>query len=229
MKAVHPDNLDDVIAIIRKPVDLSETRESLMSRLNIDIIQTNAILEMNLKRLNGIQIDSMQIEFNKCHEENVDYRKILDNISNVYEIILTETQEQIQLFSGAKEDLDKYWTIYPYSKRLTEIHEDLIKTDLGSLTKEEDSILLYSNDGYIRRIAVDEFKEQRRGTQGNRKFDLKKNDYIISTTDTHSHDDVMFITEKGQAFTLKAYEISTNASGRHINNLLPNKKADEKL
>lgn len=229
MKAVHPDNLDDVIAIIRKPVDLSETRESLMSRLNIDIIQTNAILEMNLKRLNGIQIDSMQIEFNKCHEENVDYRKILDNISNVYEIILTETQEQIQLFSGAKEDLDKYWTIYPYSKRLTEIHEDLIKTDLGSLTKEEDSILLYSNDGYIRRIAVDEFKEQRRGTQGNRKFDLKKNDYIISTTDTHSHDDVMFITEKGQAFTLKAYEISTNASGRHINNLLPNKKADEKI
>lgn len=107
---------------------------------------------------------------------------------------------------------------------MTEIHENLIKTDLGSLTKEEDSILLYSNDGYIRRIAVDEFKEQRRGTQGNRKFDLKKNDYIISTTDTHSHDDVMFITEKGQAFTLKAYEISTNESGRHINNLLPNKR-----
>lgn len=229
MKAVHPDNLDDVISIIRTSKELSDTRDQLMARLDIDLIQTNAILEMNLKRLNGLQIESMLQDYNKCHEENIEYKRILENPYRCLEIIQEETDEQIQIFMTTKEDLDKYWTVNPYSKRLTEIRENLIKTDLGSLTKEEESVLLYSNDGYIKRLAVEDFKEQRRGTQGNKKFDLKKNDYIISTTDTHSHDDVMFITEKGQAFTIKAYEISTNESGRHINNLLPNKKPDDKI
>lgn len=229
IKAVDPKNLDDVISIIRQAKEVSEARDALMIRLEIDLEQTNAILEINLRRLTGLQIDSMEKEYNECHSENIEYKKILDDHSKCYEIIIEETNEQIESFLNTKEVFQKYWNVNPYAERLTEIHETLIKTDLGSLTKEEDSILLYSNDGYIRRIAVDEFKEQRRGTQGNRKFDLKKNDYIISTTDTHSHDDVMFITEKGQAFTLKAYEISTNESGRHINNLLPNKKADDKI
>ena len=117
----------------------------------------------------------------------------------------------------------------PYAKRLSENCTELLETNLGSLIKEEDCVILYTHEGYIRRCPIDEFKEQNRGTQGNRKFDLHKNDYIVNTVDTFSHDSLMFITEKGQAFTIKAYEVGTAPSGYHINNLLMNKQENDKI
>lgn len=229
IKAVSPDNLDDVINLIRQSKSVNDAKDALMSRLDITVEQATAILEINLRRLTGLQIESMQADYDACHNENVYLKSILDDHSKCFEIILSETDDMIEEFMTTKEAFQKYWTHTPYAKRLTEIHEDLIKTDLGSLIKEEESVLLYSHDGYIRRVAIDEFKEQRRGTKGNKKFELKKNDYIISTTDTHSHANVMFITEKGQAFTIKAYEIGTSITGRHINNLLPNKNENDKI
>lgn len=229
IKAVHPDNLDDVISLIRKSKAINEARESLMTRLDISLEQANAILEINLRKLTGLQIESMQAEYDECHKQNVYLKSILDDHTKCYEIILDESNEMIEQFMTTKEAFQKYWCHTPYANRLTEIHEELIKTDMGSLIKEEESVILYTNEGYIRRVALDEFKEQRRGTKGNKNFELKKNDYIISTTDTHSHDDVMFITEKGQAFTIKAYEIGTSLSGKHINNLLPNKNENDRI
>lgn len=229
IKAVHPDNLDNVISLIRKSKAINEARESLMTRLDISLEQANAILEINLRKLTGLQIESMQAEYDECHKQNVYLKSILDDHTKCYEIILDESNEMIEQFMTTKEAFQKYWCHTPYANRLTEIHEELIKTDMGSLIKEEESVILYTNEGYIRRVALDEFKEQRRGTKGNKNFELKKNDYIISTTDTHSHDDVMFITEKGQAFTIKAYEIGTSLSGKHINNLLPNKNENDRI
>lgn len=229
MKAVHPDNLDKVIALIRGSKEVKEAREQLISLLEIDEIQANAILELNLKRLTGLEIESMKEELDVRKTENIRYRQILEDQQTRYEIIQQESDEQIEAFSKIKEDFDRYWTTLPYSKRLTTINQSLLETNLGSLIKEEDCVILYSNDGYIRRCPVEDFKEQNRGTQGNKKFDLRKNDYIVNTIDTFSHDSLMFITEKGQAFTINAYEVGTNLNGVHINNLLPNKKSEDKI
>lgn len=229
MKAVHPDNLDKVIAIVRQSKEVKDAREALIALLEISEDQANAILEMNLKRLTGLEIESMQQELDIKRAQNIEYRHILDDQNKRYQIMLEESDEQIQSFMTTKEDLDRYWTNLPYSKRLTQINPKLLETNLGSLVKEEDCVILYTNDGYIRRCPVEEFKEQNRGTQGNKKFELKKNDYIVNTIDTFSHDSLMFITEKGQAFTIYAYEVGTNLNGLHINNLLPNKKEDDKI
>lgn len=229
MKAVHPDNLDKVIHIARNNKDVKDAREQLMELLDINEVQCNAVLELSLKKLTGLEIESMQSELDEKIVQNIEYRKILDDQQRRYEIIQDEADAQIKDFMSTREDLNKYYTQLPFSKRLTEIHQALIKTDLGSLTKEEDSVLLYTNEGFIRRCPVEDFKEQRRGTQGNKKFDLRKNDYIVNTIDAHSHDSIMFITERGQAFIINAYEVGTTLSGRHINNLLSAKKEDDKV
>jgi DNA gyrase subunit A len=229
MKAVHPDNLDKVIALVRASKEVKEAREQLMVLLQISEVQANAILELNLKRLTGLEIESMNEELEEKRLQNIQYRDILNNQQRRYEIIQEESDEQIQQFMTTKEDLDRYWTTLPYSKRLTETREVMLETNLGSLIKEEDCVILYSHEGYIRRCPVEDFKEQNRGTQGNKKFDLHKNDYIVNTIDTFSHDSLMFITEKGQAFTINAYEVGTNLNGVHINNLLPTKKAEDKI
>lgn len=229
MRAVHPDNLDKVISIVRNNKDVKDAREQLIALLDINEIQCNAVLELSLKKLTGLEIESMKLELDERRVQNINYREILANQMKRYEIIQEEADAQIAEFMTTKEEIEKYWNTLPFSRRLTEIHQALIKTDLGSLTKEEDSVLLYTSEGFIRRCPVEDFKEQRRGTQGNRKFDLHKNDYIVNTVDTHSHDAVMFITEKGQAFVINAYEIGTTLSGRHINNLLSAKKEDDKI
>lgn len=229
MKAVHPDNLDKVIAIVRASKEVKDAREKLIELLDIDEVQGNAILELSLKRLTGLEIDSMAEELAQRQAENVRYRQILNDQQTRYEIIQQESDAQIEAFCKAKEDLDKYWTTLPYSKRLTEMNTTLLQTNLGSLVKEEECVILYTNEGYIRRCPVEDFKEQNRGTQGNRKFDLHKNDYIVSTIDSFSHNSLMFITQKGQAFTINAYEVGTNLNGVHINNLLPHKKQEDKI
>jgi DNA gyrase subunit A len=229
MKAVHPDNLDRVIALIRASKEVKEARDQLITMLEIEEIQANAILELNLKRLTGLEIDSMKAELEEKRLQNIEFREILANQQKRYEIIQKESDEQIEAFMTTKEDFDKYWTNLPYSKRLTESNSVMLETNLGSLVKEEDCVIMYTKEGYIRRCPVDEFKEQNRGTQGNRKFDLQKNDYIVSTIDTFSHDSLMFITERGQAFTIFAYEVGTNLNGVHINNLLQYKKEEDKI
>lgn len=229
MKAVHPDNIDNVISIVRNNKDVAEAKQQIIELLNIEDVQAQAVLNLSLKSLTGLEIDSMKEELDKKKIENIEYRKILNDQNHRYDIMLTEADDQIDNFMNTKEEFKKYWVNNPYAQRLTSFQQNLIENNKGSFIKEEDSVILYTNDGYIRRCPVEDFKEQNRGTQGNRKFDLKKGDYIVNTVDSFSHDSVMFITEKGQAFTIEAYEIGTSIGGYHINNLLPNKQADDKI
>jgi len=229
MKAVHPDNIEKVISIVRTNKEVSEAKKQIIEFLEVEEIQAQAILDLSLKRLTGLEIESMQDELEQRKLENIEYRKILSDQIHRYEIMLEDADEQIKNFMNAKEDFDKYWTVHPYAQRLTSFQDAFIENNKGSFIKEEESVILYSNDGYIRRCPIEDFKEQNRGTQGNRKFDLKKGDYIVNTIDTFSHDSIMFITEKGQAFTIEAYEVGTALGGYHINNLLPNKQADDKI
>lgn len=229
MKAVDPKNLDNVISIIKSSKEVKEAREKLMELLEINENQSNAILELNLKRLTGLEIENMQSELEQKRLENIEYRKILGDQIRRYEIIIEESNEKIEEFLNTKEDFDKYWNTKPYAQRLSDYQSTFIETNKGSLIKEEDCVILYTNNGYIRRASLEDLKEQNRGTQGNKKFQLKSGDYIVNTIDTFSHDLIMFITEKAQAFTLPAYEIETNINGYHINNLLPNKLETDKI
>lgn len=227
MKAVDPKNIEKVISIIRGNKEIPEAKKQIMEFLDLEDIQAQAILDLSLKRLTGLEIDNMETELEQRKIENIEYRKILNEQNHRYGIMLEEADVQIKYFLNYKEEFDKYWTTTPYAERLTSFKQDFIENNKGSFIKEEDCVILYSNDGYIRRCPIDEFKEQNRGTQGNRKFDLKKGDFIVTTLDTFSHDSIMFITDKGQAFTIPAYDIGTIPSGYHINNLLPNKSSDE--
>lgn len=229
MKAVHPDNIEKVIAIVRGNKEVSEAKKQIIEFLDVEDLQAQAILNLSLKSLTGLEITAMEEELELRKLENIEYRKILNDQIHRYEIMLSDADEQIAQFMNTKEDFDKYWVTNPYAQRLTNFQQDLMENNKGSFIKEEDSVILYTHDGYIRRCAVEDFKEQNRGTQGNRKFDLKKGDYLVNTVDAFSHDSVMFITEKGQAFTIEAYEIGTALGGYHINNLLPNKLADDKI
>lgn len=229
MKAVHPDNVEQVIAIVRGNKEVSEAKKQIIEFLGVEEVQAQAILDLSLKRLTGLEIDNMKEELDLRTIENIEYRKILSDQTHRYEIMLVDADDQITQFLNTKEDFDKYWVTNPYAQRLTNFQQNLMENNKGSFIKEEDSVVLYTHDGYIRRCPVEDFKEQNRGTQGNRKFDLKKGDYIVNTVDAFSHDSVMFITEKGQAFTIEAYEIGTALGGYHINNLLPNKQPDDKI
>lgn len=229
MKAVHPDNIDDVIAIVRNNKEVSEAKRQIIELFQLEDIQAQAILDLSLKRLTGLEIENMQSELDQKRIENIEYRKILSDQTHRYEIMLADAEEQISYFMTTKEDIDKYWVVHPYAQRLTSFQQTLMENNKGSFVKEEECVILYTHDGYIRRCPIEDFKEQNRGTQGNRKFDLKKGDYIVNTIDSFSHDSVMFITEKGQAFTIEAYEIGSSIGGYHINNLLPNKQENDKI
>lgn len=229
MKAVHPDNIDQVIAIVRANKEVSEAKKQLIEFLELEEIQAQAVLDLSLKRLTGLEIDHMKDELDQKKIENIEYRKILSDQNHRYDIMLADADQQVDTFMNTKEDIDKYWVVNPYAQRLTSFQQNLMENNKGSFVKEEDSVILYTHDGYIRRCPVEDFKEQNRGTQGNKKFDLKKGDYIVNTIDAFSHDSVMFITEKGQAFTIEAYEIGSSIGGYHINNLLPNKQENDKI
>lgn len=229
MKAVSKDNLDQVIKLIRESKEVSEARQKLIDFLDINEIQSNAILELNLRRLTGLEIKNIEEELNIRRVENIAYREILSSQTKRWEIILEESNNLIGQFEVTKEDFDRYWTNLPYSKRLTDTNCELIEYSLGSIIKEEDCALMISKDGYIRRCPIEELKEQNRGTQGNRRFDLKKNDYLKSTIDVFSHDSIMFLTKQGRAFTMKAYEITSSQAGMHINNIIPGKPKDDEI
>lgn len=229
MKAVSPDNLDNVIKLIRGSKEIKDARFGLMEMLSIDEDQANSILELNLKRLTGLEIVAMKDELEVRRLENINYRDILARQERRWEIIIEETNTIINDFETTKEDFDRYWTNLPYSKRLSDFEYEMKENNLGSLVKEEDCIIMYSKDGFIRRCPTDELKEQNRGTQGNRKFDLKRNDFIVSTVNVFSHDNIMFVTSRGRAFTIKGYEIPTNNNGIHINNLLLQKPSEENI
>ena len=229
MKAVHPDNIEQVLSIIRTNKDVASAKKELVEFLEVDEVQAQAILDLSLKRLTGLEIEGMAEELEQRKIENIEFRKILGDQNHRYSIMLADAEEQIRYFMDTKEDFDKYWVTNPYAQRLTAFQSNLMENNKGSFVKEEESVILYTHDGYIRRCAVEDFKEQNRGTQGNRKFDLKKGDYLVNTVDCFSHDSVMFITEKGQAFTIEAYEIGSALTGYHINNLLPNKQETDKV
>ena len=200
------DHIDEIIKIIRASYD--DAAERLMKNFGLDEIQANAILEMRLKTLSGLQREKIENEYNELLELVAKYRAILADEHLVTDIVKEELQ-------AVKE---KYG-----DERRTEIVHGEGDIDIESLIKEETNVVTLTHFGYIKRIAADTYRSQKRGGKGLTAMNTREDDFVEHLFVTSTHDYIMFFTTTGRVFRLKAYEIpeaGRTAKGMAIVNLL---------
>ena len=200
------DYIDEVIAIIRAAYD--DAAERLMKRFNLTEIQANAILEMRLRTLSGLQREKIEEEYKQLMEQIERYRAILASEKLVCDIIRDELLEM-----KAKYGDERRTQIIAAEGEMT--NEDLIK--------EESVVVAMTRFGYIKRMPVDTYKAQRRGGKGITGIQTREEDFVKQLFVTSTHDTLMFFTNKGKVYRLKGYEVpeaGRTAKGTAIVNLL---------
>ena len=211
------DNIDEVIAIIKGAESDVEAREKLMSRFGLDEIQSNAILELKLRRLTGLERSKIEEELANLLEEIDRLRGILADEQKVLNIIKEEMLDIKNRFADErKTNID-----------MTAI--DYIEDE--SLIPEEDIMIVLSNKGYIKRTTVDTFKSQNRGGVGVKGMSTNEEDFAEQMINLSTHDYLLFFTNKGKVYRLKGYEIpeySRQSKGLPVINLLQIEK-DESI
>tara|TARA_B100000073_G_C23744457_1_gene574713 strand:+ start:3750 stop:6308 length:2559 start_codon:yes stop_codon:yes gene_type:complete len=217
--------IDDVIEIVKKSKTTAEAKLNLMNFLEIDEVQAQSIVDMRLQKLTSGEIEQIENEISEINIKREYYSKLLNSNEEILKLILEETAKQISLFVNTKNGKGQR----VYGKRLTDYEYNKLDTDLAALTKEEDCTILFSNNGYLRRVPVSEFEQQNRGTRGKKIMKLKEKDFIAKAINSHSHSTVMMVTEKGKVYSMYAYELTDNLGGRHINNILEIDKDDKVL
>tara|TARA_E500000081_G_C6137664_1_gene357920 strand:+ start:2081 stop:4642 length:2562 start_codon:yes stop_codon:yes gene_type:complete len=217
--------IDEVIEIVKKSKSTAEAKLNLIEFLEIDEVQAQSIVDMRLQKLTSGEIEQIEKEVAEINIQREYYAKLLGSNEEILKVILEETAKQISLFVNTKNRHgDRI-----YGKRLTDYEYNKLDTDLAALTKEEDCTILFSNNGYLRRVPVSEFEQQNRGTRGKKIMKLKEKDFIAKAINSHSHATVMMVTEKGKVYSMYAYELTDNLGGRHINNILEIDKDDKVL
>jgi len=200
------DNIDEIIAIIRAAYDDAQAR--LMQRFGLSEIQANSILEMKLRTLQGLQREKIENEYNEIVALIKHLKDILASEALVMDII--------------KEELIAIKNTYG-DERKTEITHAEGEIDVESLIKEETNVVTLTHFGYVKRIAADAYRSQRRGGKGLTAMSTREEDFVEHLFVTSTHDYIMFFTNTGRAFRLKAYELpeaSRTAKGTAIVNLL---------
>jgi DNA gyrase subunit A len=203
------DKLDLVIKIIRGSKNRPEAKVSLMEQLPLSDRQTDAILDMQLYRLTGLEIDKLEAE----------YAELLKQIDYLKQLLSSERM----LLDLIKEELVKVADQYEDKRRTTIIDEDLQEIDLEDLIKDEDFVISVTKNGYIKRTTLTSYKVHRRGAVGRKGFDLKETDLVSRLLVASAHDYILVFTEKGRMFWKKAYEIpeaDTSGRGKPINRLI---------
>ena len=207
------DHLDEVIAIIRNSQTDSEAQAELMARFELTERQSQAILDMRLRRLTGLERDKIQNEYNDLLDLIADLADILAKPGRVIAIIKEELDESKRKFGDA---------------RRTELMVgEVVSLEDEDLIEEEDVVITLSNKGYIKRLAQDEFRSQKRGGRGVQGTGVNDDDFVRDIVSTSTHDHLYFMTNKGRVYRLKGYEIpeyGRTAKGLPIVNLL---KLDE--
>lgn len=207
------DHLDEVIAIIRNSQTDSEAQAELMARFELTERQSQAILDMRLRRLTGLERDKIQNEYNDLLALIADLADILAKPERVIAIIKEELDESKRKFGDA---------------RRTELMVgEVVSLEDEDLIEEEDVVITLSNKGYIKRLAQDEFRSQKRGGRGVQGTGVNDDDFVRDIVSTSTHDHLYFMTNKGRVYRLKGYEIpeyGRTAKGLPIVNLL---KLDE--
>lgn len=208
------DNIDEVIRIIKASYD--DPKEKLMERFGLSDIQAQAILDMRLKTLSGLQIEKINEEYDE-----------LMKLAKYLRSILESEQKQIDII---KEELTEMKEKYNDERR-TKIVADQGEIEIEDLIDDEDSVIALTNHGYIKRMPVDTYKNQNRGGKGITGMNLKENDFINDLFVVSTLDHVLFFSNKGKLYRLQGYQIpeaSRTARGTAIVNILPLEQ-DEKI
>jgi len=200
------DNIDEIIKIIRE--SYNDAKEKLMLKFNLSEVQSQAILDMQLKRLQGLEKEKLENEYNELVQKIAYFNEILSDKKKLMALI----RDELQKIS------DKYSDI-----RRTSIGFDYGDISTEDLIPVEDIVITRTSLGYIKRMSIDNFKSQNRGGKGIKGMSTIENDYIEDLLLTTTHHYIMFFTNKGRVYRLKGYEIpesSRTARGTAIVNLL---------
>jgi len=208
------DNIDEVIEIIRSAYD--DAMQKLMDRFSLSEVQATAILDMRLRRLQGLEKEKLQDEERELGEKIAYFNSILESEEKLLSII---KEEIIEI-------RDKYKDV-----RRTQITSMPHEIDVKDTIPNEEVTITLTHQGYIKRLPVDTYKAQKRGGKGISSMTTKEEDFVEKLLITSNHEKILFITNKGKIYNLNAYEIpqtSRIAKGSNIINLLPLEK-DEKI
>lgn len=207
------DHIDEVIRIIRASETDQEAQAELMSKFKLSERQSQAILDMRLRRLTGLERDKIQSEYDDLIALIADLADILAKPERVAQII--------------KEELDEVKRKYEDKRRTELMVGEVLTLEDEDLIEESDVLITLSNKGYIKRLDQDEFTAQKRGGRGVQGTGVKDDDFVRELVSTSTHDHLLFFTNKGRVYRLKGYEIpeySRTAKGLPVVNLL---KLDE--
>jgi len=210
------ENLDDAVALIRKSKQPSDARTRLMQRFNLTTIQAQAILDMRLQKLTGLEQEKILEEYKNILKDIAWYREILDSEHLVKKIIKDELSEIQQDFGD---------------DRRTEIVESTKEITIEDMIVEEDMVVTITRSGYIKRNPITLYRNQRRGGKGKTGMVIKDEDFVEHLFVASTHHTFMFFTNKGKVYWCKVYEIPQSgrlSRGKAIVNLL-NLDKDEKL
>ncbi len=203
------DFIDEVIAIMRSSKSIPEGKERLMERFSITEIQAEAIVQMTIGKLTGLEKQKILDELEALHIKIEDLNDILANHDRVLKIIIDEVSEIQKKFGDP---------------RRTDIENVSGEVDIEDLIPVEEMVVTYSHNGYIKRMPVSTYKAQRRGGRGVNAMKQREEDFVEEMFICSTHDHILYITNKGIMYKLKCYEIpegSKTSKGTNIINLLP--------
>ena len=210
------DHIDEIIKIIRSSYDNDEIKKIFYDRYKLSDAQSQAILDMQLKRLSGLEIEKLNAE-NKELAETIEYLlSILNSEENLINLIIDEITEIKEKYAD---------------ERRTKIVPDEGEMDITELIEEEDILITLTKDGYIKRLPIDTYKVQNRGGKGIAAGNTKEGDFIKKIITTNTHEDLLIFTSFGKVYSLEAYKVpegSRTSRGQAIINIL-NLESGEKI
>jgi DNA gyrase subunit A len=210
------DNIDEVVKIIRASANDSEARDNLQNRFGLSPIQSQAILDMRLGRLTGLQRDKLEAEYAELMILIAELEAILKSEDKLNEIIKEELTEIQERFA---------------SDRRTDIEDSYDEIDIEDLIPNEPMVVTITHNGYVKRVPIKSYEKQRRGGKGKVAVTTHDDDFIEKFFVSNTHDTLMFVTNMGQLYWLKVYKIpegSRTAKGKAVVNLI-NLRPDEKI
>ncbi|EAH6869367.1 DNA gyrase subunit A [Campylobacter lari] len=210
------DNIDEVIALIKNSPDNPTAKNLLMQKFGLSELQSNAILDMKLGRLTGLEREKIDNEL----------RELLAEIERLDQILKSE----ILLENLIKDELKEIRTKFDVP-RITQIEDDYDDIDIEDLIPNENMVVTITHRGYIKRVPSKQYEKQKRGGKGKVAVTTYDDDFIESFFTANTHDTLMFVTDRGQLYWLKVYKIpegSRTAKGKAVVNLI-NLQADEKI
>ncbi|QCD53164.1 DNA gyrase subunit A [Campylobacter sp. RM16192] len=210
------DNIDEVIELIKNSADTATARDGLMSQFGLSELQSNAILDMRLSKLTGLEREKLDNEL----------KELIAEIARLDEILKSETLLE-KLIKDELLDLKNKFKV----PRVTEIVDDYDDIDIEDLIPNENMVVTITHRGYIKRVPSKQYEKQKRGGKGKVAVTTYDDDFIESFFTSNTHDTLMFVTDRGQLYWLKVYKIpegSRTAKGKAVVNLIQ-LQPDEKI